>query len=77
MSSRFRRTAGVLLILLPTAFFLSVLFPDATKPNVLIYLAYMGAVSLTVGLLVLGVGLIRGRRTSGEGRSEMGSLANE
>jgi CDP-diglyceride synthetase len=48
-------------ILLPVAFFLSVLSPDATKPNALIYLAYLGALSLTVGLLVLGVGLIRGR----------------
>lgn len=49
-------------ILLPVAFFLSVLSPDATEPNALIYLAYVGAVSLAVGLLVLGVGLIRGGR---------------
>ncbi len=48
-------------ILLPAAFFLSVLSPDATEPNALIYLAYLGALSLAVGLLVLGVGLIRGR----------------
>jgi hypothetical protein len=48
-------------ILLPVAFFLSVLSPDATEPNALIYRAYLGALSLTVGLLVLGVGLIRGR----------------
>lgn len=54
-------------ILLPIAFFLSVASPDATEPNLLIYLAYVGAVSLVVGLLVLGVGLIRGRRTSREG----------
>ena len=54
-------------ILLPLAFFLSVASPDATEPNALIYLAYVGAVSLTVGLLVLGVGLIRGRRTPREG----------
>jgi hypothetical protein len=54
-------------ILLPVAFFLSVASPDATEPNALIYLAYIGAVSLTVGLLVLGVGLIRGRRTPREG----------
>ncbi len=49
-------------ILLPAAFFLSVLSPEATEPNALIYLAYVGGVSLAVGLLVLGVGLIRGRR---------------
>src|SRR5215216_1434824 len=49
-------------ILLPVAFFLSVLSPEATEANALINLAYVGAVSLTVGLLVLGVGLIRGSR---------------
>lgn len=46
-------------ILLPVAFFLSVLSPDATEPNALIYLAYVGAVVLAAGLLVLGVGLMR------------------
>lgn len=54
-------------ILLPTAFFLSVLSPEATEPNALIYLAYLGALSLTVGLLVLGVGLIWGHRSPREG----------
>lgn len=49
-------------ILLPAAFFLSVLPPEATQPNALIYLAYVGGASLAAGLLVLGVGLIRGRR---------------
>jgi hypothetical protein len=49
-------------ILLPAAFFLSVLSPEATEPNALIYLAYVGGISLAVGLLVLGVGLIRRRR---------------
>ncbi len=51
-------------ILLPAAFFLSVLSPAATEPNALIYLAYIGGISLAVGLVVLGVGLIRGRRTA-------------
>ena len=46
-------------ILLPAAFFLSVLQPDATEPNAMIYLAYAGAVVLMTGLIVLGVGLIR------------------
>jgi hypothetical protein len=51
-------------VLMPLAFFLSVLSPEATEPNALIYLAYVGGVVLAVGLLVLGVGLIRsaGRR---------------
>jgi hypothetical protein len=48
-------------ILLPAAFFLSVLSPEAAEPNALIYLAYVGGISLGVGLLVLGIGLIRGR----------------
>jgi hypothetical protein len=46
-------------ILLPAAFFLSVLSPDATRPNQLIYLAYVGAVILAIGLVLLGVGLLR------------------
>jgi drug/metabolite transporter superfamily protein YnfA len=46
-------------ILLPVAFFLSVLSPNATEPNSLIYLAYAGAVVLAAGLLTLGVGLLR------------------
>src|ERR671911_1074596 len=46
-------------ILLPLAFFLSVLSPEAEEPNAMIYLAYVGAVSLAVGLLTLGAGLVR------------------
>lgn len=48
-------------ILLPAAFFLSVLTPDATKPNALINLAYVGAVVLALAVLTLGIGLIRAR----------------
>jgi hypothetical protein len=55
-----RYTIPAAAILLPIAFFLSVLSPEATEPNALIYLAYLGAVSLVAGLLTLGVGLIRG-----------------
>jgi hypothetical protein len=46
-------------ILIPTAFFLSVLRPDATEPNGLITLAYVGAAVLAGGVIVLGVGLLR------------------
>ena len=46
-------------ILLPVAFFLSVLSPNATEPNSLIYLAYAGAIVLAAGLITLGVGLLR------------------
>jgi hypothetical protein len=49
-------------ILLPLAFFLSVLSPETEEPNAMIYLAYVGAVSLAVGRLSLGVGLVRRRR---------------
>jgi uncharacterized membrane protein len=52
-------------VLLPAAFFLSVLSPEATEPNAMIYLAFVGAVLLAFGVLVLGIGLIRrpGNRT--------------
>lgn len=53
-------------VLMPLAFFLSVLSPDATEPNALINLAYLGGISLAAGLLTLGVGLIRGARARGE-----------
>ncbi len=51
-------------ILLPVAFFLSVLSPTATEPNALISLAFVGAVLLTVALITLGVGLARSPRAS-------------
>src|SRR5512133_4303800 len=54
-----RGSIPIAAILVPAAFFLSVLSPDATVPNGLIYLAYLGAVLLAVGVLVLGVGLVR------------------
>jgi hypothetical protein len=58
-------------ILMPLAFFLSILSPEATEPNAVINLAYVGGVVLAVGLLVLGVGLIRGRGTPHEGEGEV------
>ena len=54
-------------LLMPLAFFLSVLSPEATEPNAMIYLAYVAGVVLAVGLLVLGVGLIRRCRVPREG----------
>ena len=54
-------------LLMPLAFFLSVLSPEATEPNAMIYLAYVAGVVLAVGLLVLGVGLLRRPLTSREG----------
>src|SRR6266511_1841144 len=46
-------------ILLPVAFFLSVVSATVTETNALIYLAFVGAIVLAAGLLTLGVGLLR------------------
>ena len=54
-----RGSVPVAAILVPAAFFFSVLSPNATAPNGLIYLAYFGALLLALGVLVLGVGLVR------------------
>jgi hypothetical protein len=68
LSERLKRVVRTFIpvsaILLPAAFFLSVLTPDATDPNAMNYLAYVGAVLLAVGLLVLGAGLIRKRKSN-------------
>ena len=49
-------------ILIPAAFFLSVVSPTAKQPNGLMNLAYIGAVFLAGAVLTLGVGLIRAAR---------------
>lgn len=46
-------------IVIPFAFFFSVLRADATQPNSLIRLAYVGAIVLAAGTITLGVGLVR------------------
>jgi drug/metabolite transporter superfamily protein YnfA len=46
-------------ILIPFAFFFSVLDADATEPNALINVVYLGAGLLAAGVITLGVGLIR------------------
>lgn len=46
-------------ILVPAAFFLSVVPPRAARPNRLIWLAPIGAVSLSIGMVTLGVGLLK------------------
>jgi len=45
-------------ILMPAGFFLSVVGRDPQKPNRLIALLWIGAASLTVGVISAGVGLI-------------------
>jgi hypothetical protein len=54
-----RYGAPVAAILMPVGFFLSVLSPDATAPNALIYLVFAGGVFLIGGVLSLGIGLLR------------------
>ncbi len=53
-------SSGVLwaAILMPAGFFLSVIGRDPAKPSRLIILLWLGAASLTVGLVAAGVGLI-------------------
>lgn len=46
-------------ILLPVAYFLSIVRPEAERPSGLVNLAYVGGVSLTLGMITLGVGLLR------------------
>ena len=53
-------------ILIPAAFFLSVISPDAKAPNGLINLAYVGALFLAAAVLSLGIGLIRAAMTQSD-----------
>jgi hypothetical protein len=46
-------------ILVPAAFFLSVVRPRAERPGRIIVLAPIGAVVLAAGMLTLGIGLLR------------------
>jgi hypothetical protein len=57
-----RAGAPIAAILIPAAFFLSVLSPAAKEPNGLMTLAYIGAAFLAAAVLTLGVGLIRAVR---------------
>jgi hypothetical protein len=54
-----RTTVPAAALLLPIAFFLSIVRADAERPTRLVNLAYLGAISLTVGMLTLGIGLLR------------------
>jgi uncharacterized membrane protein len=54
--------APIAAILIPAAFFLSVISPSAKEPNALINLANVGALFLAGAVLSLGVGLIRAAR---------------
>jgi hypothetical protein len=66
LSNRWKRVVRSFIpsaaIFLPAAFFFSVLRPEATEPNGLINLAYIGVALLVTGLLTLGIGLIRKKK---------------
>lgn len=59
-----RLGAPIAAILIPAAFFLSVVSPTAREPNALLNLAYIGALFLAAAVLTLGIGLIRAARRS-------------
>jgi hypothetical protein len=54
-----RTTIPAAALLLPIAFFLSIVRSDAERPSRLVNLAYLGAITLSVGMVTLGVGLLR------------------
>jgi len=60
-----RTGAPIAAILIPAAFFLSVVSPTAAEPNGLMNLAYVGALFLAAAVLSLGIGLIRAARMAG------------
>lgn len=53
-----RNGVPVAALLMPAGFFLSVIGRDPQKPNRLIVLLWIGAASLTAGLLTAGIGLV-------------------
>jgi hypothetical protein len=59
LKSVVRVTLLVAPILMSLGFFLSVVSPKAERPNRFIILIYLGALSLAVGVLTLGVGLFQ------------------
>lgn len=58
-----RHGVPIAAVLMPIGFFLSVLSPDATEPNALISIVFVGGLFLIVAVLTLGIGLLRGPRS--------------
>jgi hypothetical protein len=54
-----RNSLALAPILMSAGFFLSIVSPKATRPGRLIGLVYLGALSLAVGTVTLGVGLLQ------------------
>lgn len=55
-----RNAVPLAAILMPAGFFLSSIGSGRTRPNRLIWLVYAGAISLAVGVVVLGLALLTG-----------------
>jgi hypothetical protein len=53
-----RYTLAAAPILMPLGFFLSIASPRSERPNGLIYLVPLGGLSLSVGAVTLGIGLV-------------------
>jgi hypothetical protein len=51
-------------ILISAGFFFSVLSPNATEAGPAVFLIYIGAVILAVGVVTLGIGLLSSHQTS-------------
>lgn len=58
MKTLVRTTLAATPILMPLGFFLSVASPRAERPNGMIAFVYLGALSLSVGTVTLGIGLL-------------------
>lgn len=56
-----RHGVPVAALLMPAGFFLSILSADATEPNALISLVFIGGLFLAAGVITLGIGLLRER----------------
>jgi len=54
-----RNSLALAPILMSAGFFFSIVSPKATRPGRLIVLVYLGAASLAVGTVTLGVGMLR------------------
>jgi hypothetical protein len=59
MKTLVRLTLAVAPVLVSLGFFLSVVSPKAERPNGLVVLIYLGGLSLAVGVVTLGVGLLQ------------------
>jgi hypothetical protein len=56
-----RSAIPIAAILMPAGFFLCMISPSATAPDAWLALTYIGAAVLAIGVVTLGVGLLRAR----------------